>query len=312
MAHPRRFRFGVQATTATDGARWASLARRAEALGYSTLFLPDHFGAQLGPVPAMMAAAGATTALRVGTLVLDNDYRHPVVLAKDVATIDVLSGGRVELGLGAGWMDSDYDRAGITKDPAGVRIERLAESLDVLTGLWADGPLRHDGVHYRIAGLDGQPKPAQRPRPPLLVGGGGRRMLTLAARRADIVGINVSLRAGAVDAAAGRDAVAERTDVKLAWVREAAGDRYDDLELSLRVFFCSLTDDRRALAEALAGGFGVSAVEALDIPFAWFGTVEEICRSAQRSRERWDLSYFVVDQESMDAMAPVVARLGGR
>lgn len=312
MAHPRRFRFGVQATAVADGPGWAALARRAEALGYTTLFLPDHFGPQLAPIPAMMAAADATTDLRVGALVLDNDYRHPVVLAKELATIDVLSGGRVEVGLGAGWMDTDYAQSGITKDRAAVRIERMAESLAVMRSLWADDPADHDGVHYRVRGLDGQPKPRQRPHPPVLIGGGGRRMLSLAAREADIVGVNPSMHAGVIGPDTGRDAVAARVDEKLAWVRDAAGARFAHLELNLRVFFCSMTDDRRGLADTLAGGFGVTPDEALEVPYAWFGTVEEICDSAERCRQRWDISYFVVDQDAMAGMAPVVARLAGR
>lgn len=311
MAHPRTFRFGVQATGVADRAEWVALARRAEALGYSTLCLPDHFNRQLAPVPAMMAAADATTTLRVGALVLDNDYRHPVVLAKEIATIDVLSGGRVEVGLGAGWKDADYELSGILKDPVGVRIERLAESVQVLRALWTDGPAHHAGDHYHLGGLDGLPKPVQRPHPPILIGGGGRRMLSLAARLADIVGVNVSLPAGAVGAEVGIDALAERVDDKVAWVRDGAGERYPDLELSMRVFVAALTDDRRALADMFAEGFGVSPRQALDVPFAWLGTIEEICQQVQRCRQRWDLSYFVVGQDAMEAMAPVVSRLSG-
>jgi len=174
MAHPRRFRFAVQVSTASSGDDWAAQARRYEDLGFSTLFLPDHFGDQLAPIPAMMAAADATTELKVGALVFDNDYKHPVVLAKEIATIDVLSGGRVEFGLGAGWMNSDYIQSGIPKDRDGVRIARMAEGLEVMKGLWADGPFSFSGAHYTISGLDGLPKPVQRPHPPILIGGWGR------------------------------------------------------------------------------------------------------------------------------------------
>ena len=200
MAHDRRFRFGVQLHTATSGEAWTGAARRAEDLGYSTLFLPDHFGDQLAPVPALMAAADATTTLRVGALVWDNDYKHPVVQAKEAATIDVLSGGRVEFGIGAGWMTSDYEQAGIPKDRAGVRIARMVEALAVYRGHWGDGPFDFEGEHYRIAGLDGFPKPVQRPGPPILIGGGGPKVLAIAAEHADIVGVNPPIPKGYIDA----------------------------------------------------------------------------------------------------------------
>jgi probable F420-dependent oxidoreductase len=196
MPHDRRFRFGIQLSHAAGPADWAELARKAEDLGYSSLQLPDHFGAQFSPAPALAAAAGATRDLRLGTLVLDNDYRHPVVTAKDMATVDLLSDGRVELGIGAGWMASDYDQSGIGMDPAGVRVDRLAEAVTVLKGLFGPGPFSFEGEHYTIRDLDGQPKPAQDPHPPFVLGGGAPRMLRLAGREADIVGINPALRSG--------------------------------------------------------------------------------------------------------------------
>jgi probable F420-dependent oxidoreductase len=312
MAHPRSFRFGVQLARAAAGPEWAELARKAEDLGYSTLFVPDHFGDQLAPVAALMAAADATTRLRVGSLVLDNDYRHPVIAAKEAATIDLLSGGRLELGIGAGWMASDYEQSGIALDPASVRVDRLEEALDVLDGLFGPGSFNFEGKHYRVAGLDGLPKPVQRPRPPLLIGGGGRRVLTLAARRADIVGVNPSIRSGRVDAAAARNGAPDVTDQKLGWVREAAGPRYDDIEINVLVFACVVTDDRASVIETMAPLFSVSPEEVADHPHAWVGTVEEICDDLVARRERWDVSYLVVQgAEAMEAAAPIVARLAG-
>ncbi len=311
MAHPRTFRFGAQVTTAATGEAWAALARRAEDLGYSSLFLPDHFGDQLAPVPALQAAADATTTLRVGTLVHGVDYKHPVVLAKEVATLDVLSGGRVEFGLGAGWMTSDYEQAGIDKDRNGIRVSRMEEALAVCRGLWAEGPFSHDGEHYRITALDGFPKPVQQPGPPILIGGGAPRVLGIAARHADIVGINPSLPSGAVDAATGADAVAGRLDEKLGWVRDAAGSRFDDLELNILVFFAQLTDDRAAVLDAMAPMFGVSAADAGEVPYAWVGTTGEICDQLRVARDRWGTSYFVVQGDALDTMAPVVAELAG-
>ena len=310
MAHARRFRFGIQLATATSGEDWAAQARKAEDLGYSALFLPDHFGDQLAPVPALMAAADATSTIKVGTLVFDNDYKHPVVLAKELATLDVLSGGRVEVGLGAGWMQSDYDQSGIPMDPPKVRVDRMEEAIAVLKGCFAPGPFSWQGRHYQITAYDGLPKPRQSP-PPLLIGGGARRVLSIAAREADIVGINPSIRSGQVDAAAAQDGAAGQTDQKLAWVREAAGDRYDDLEINMLQFAGVITDDRAGTAEMMAPLFGMPPSEVETYPHACIGTVEQICDDLQARRERWDVSYIVFQGDTMEPMAPVVAALSG-
>jgi probable F420-dependent oxidoreductase len=312
MAHPRPFRFGVQLSRADTGAEWAALARKAEDLGYSTLFVPDHFGDQLSPAVALMAAADATTDLRVGPLVLDNDFRHPVVLAKAAASIDRLSGGRLELGIGAGWMNDDYDQSGIAMDPPGVRIDRLEEALDILEGLFAPGPFSYEGKHYRISAHDGRPKPMQPDGPPVLIGGGGRRVLSLAARRADIVGLSPTVRSGRVDAAAARDGAAGATDRKLEWVRAAAGNRYADIEINVLIFACIVTDDRVSAIDAMAPLFGVAPEIVGDHAHAWIGTVDQICDDLVARRERWDASYLVVQgPEAMDAAAPILARLAG-
>ena len=312
MAHPRRFRFGFQFHSAASADDWRTKVRLTEDLGYSTVFLPDHFGDQLAPVPALMAAADATTELRIGALVFDNDYKHPVVLAKEVATLDVLSGGRVEFGIGAGWMDTDYQQAGIEKDRAGIRIERLEEAVAVFKGLWGDGAFSYTGEHYRITGLDGLPKPVQQPHPPILIGGGGRRMLSVAARIADIVGVNPQLAAGAVTTDAGRDASAEQTDKKLAWVREAAGDRFDDIELNMLVFLTVVTDDREGVAQGMAPAFGLTPDEALAVPHSWVGTIDQICEHIEAARDRWGVSYWVLQGDDPAPMGPVVGRLAGR
>ena len=202
----RKFRFGVQASTARTGAEWAEQARTIEDLGYSTLFMPDHFvDAALAPMVALPFAAAATTTLRIGMLVLGNDYKHPAVVAKEAATLDVLSDGRLEFGLGAGWMTADYDALGLTYDRPGVRIDRLAEALAVVKGAWGDGPFDFAGEHYTINAYDGLPTPVQRPRPPILVGGGGQKLLRLAGREADIVGINPILSAGVIGARSGQE-----------------------------------------------------------------------------------------------------------
>jgi probable F420-dependent oxidoreductase len=311
MTNARPFRFGIQASTAGADGDWAGLARKAEDLGFSSLFLPDHFGDQLAPVPAMMAAADATTSLRVGALVFDNDYKHPVVLAKEMATIDVLSGGRVEFGIGAGWMNTDYEQSGIPKERDGVRIAKMVEAIEIYRGLWSDGPFSFEGTHYSINGLDGLPKPVQKPHPPILIGGGGPKVLKIAAEHADIIGINPRLTAGEINAEAGRDAIGARVDEKVQWVKDAAGDRFDDIELNVLVFFGMIVDDRKAFAEQLAGGFGISPEDALELPYAWFGSVEEIADQLRAARDRWGISYFVLQKDAMDAMAPVVALLSG-
>lgn len=315
MARP--FRFGLQASalaggTATTTARgWRELAKRAEDLGFATLTVADHLDDQLAVVPAVQAAADATTSLRVGTLVLCNDYRHPVVLAKETATLDVLSGGRLEVGVGAGWMTTDYEAAGIPLDRPGERIARLAEALDVLEGAWATGPCTVRGRHYQVTALDGLPKPVQRPRPPLLLGGGGRRMLTLAGQRADIVGLNVSLAKGVIDADAGPDGTADRTDEKVGWVQAAAGDRFADLELQVRVHLVLATDDRAGTAEAFGPAFGLSPAQALESPHALVGSTDDMVEDLLARRERWGISYIGVGVEALDAMQPVITRLAG-
>jgi probable F420-dependent oxidoreductase len=308
----RRFRFGVQASAAVGSRRtWADLARKVEDLGYSTLSIPDHFDAQLAPAVALMAAADATTTLRVGALVWCNDYRHPVVLAKEVATLDLLSEGRVELGLGAGWMRRDYDQAGLAYDPPGVRVDRLVESLEVLKGLFGHGPCHFEGRHYRIAGLDGTPKPVQRPHPPILIGGGGPRMLTFAGRHADIVGVNPNLASGEVTAEVARDATAERFAEKVAWVAEAAGERFERVELNVRCFFVVFTHDRVGTAEAMGAGMGLSADQALSSPLALVGTAGDMVEVLRERRERLGLSYVTVGPDDVEAFAPVVAELAG-
>jgi probable F420-dependent oxidoreductase len=311
MAHPRKFRFGVQVSTATSGDAWAALARKAEDLGYSTLFMPDHFGDQLAPVPALMAAADATSTLNGGALVFDNDYKHPVVLAKEMATIDILSGGRLELGIGAGWMTTDYEQSGIPHDRPGVRVDRMVEGIAVMKGLFADGAFDYQGEHYTITGMDGLPKPITKPHPPILIGGGGKRVLGIAAREADIVGINPNMKAGEVGPDAAADAVAAVADKKIAWVKEAAGDRFDDIELNCLTFMTVITDDRDDFAAKVAPVFGIPPEEVADVPHAFVGSVDQICADLETRRERWGFSYYVVQADAFDAFAPVVARMTG-
>ena len=309
MGSTTPFRFGVQHHGTCGAKEWAELARKVEDLGFSTLTLPDHFESQFAPGPGLAAAAAATTTLKLGTLVYCNDYRHPVVLAKEVATLDLLSDGRLELGIGAGWMTTDYERAGMAKDPAGTRIERLSEAIDVVEGLLGDESFSYEGTHYRINELDGQPKPVQRPRPPLVLGGGGRRMLTLAANRADIVGINVSLASGEVGVEAAADATHARTEAKLQWIRDAAGERLGEIELQCQVAIAIVTDDRDAIIAETAPAFGLTADEAAATPHALVGTTEEIVEQLIDRRERYGISYIGLHTDVLEAFGPVVAQL---
>jgi probable F420-dependent oxidoreductase len=309
MARP--FRFGIQCKGPADGAGWAAHARKVEDLGWSVLTVADHFDEGMAPIPAVVAAASATSTLTVGTMVLANDYRHPVVVAKEAATVDVLSGGRFELGLGAGWTTADYEQAGFRLDRPGVRIARLAEAIDVVRGLWAPGPLDHAGEHHRITGLDGLPKPASPTGPRLVVGGGGEKLLRLAAAKADVIAINVNLAAGVIDERAFPDGVPDATDRKLGWIREAAGARFEQLELQSRIHLAMVTDDRDGVLAQLSPAFGLTPQEAAETPHALIGTVEQICDQLVERRERWGISYVTLSADQLDAFAPVVARLAG-
>lgn len=305
------FRFGIQASTAPDRRSWVDLAKRAENLGYSALTMPDHFTDQLAPMPALMSAADATTTLRIGALVWDNDYKHPVVFAKEIATMDVLSGGRVELGIGAGWMRTDYDQAGIDYDEPKVRIDRMIEAVSVIRGCMASGPFSYSGSHYRITDYDGQPKPLQQPHPPLLIGGGGPRMLRYAAREADIVGINPTLTAGAVGPEAIANMTAEAVDEKVAIVRQAGAHRLDAIEFNIRAFLVNVTDDRDGAIDMLTKAMGVSPDMVRNSPFALIGPPEQLIEDLLARRERWGFSYVIVGGEDVDKFAPVVAALAG-
>ncbi len=310
----RPFRFGVITHKCGSGSELTEQARKAEALGYSSLFVPDHFvDHDLAPTVALAHVAAVTDTLRVGPLVLGNDYKHPVVLAREMATLDLLSGGRLELGVGAGWMTVDYEKAGMRLDRPGVRIARLAESITILKGLFAPGAFTFYGEHYQVTDLDGMPKPPQGANLPFLVGGGGKKILGLAAREAKIVGINANLKTGEGESQeTAQSLLPAATDQKLTWLREAAGDRFADLEIQTLLGFVHVTDDPSGIAKAMAGSFGVSEAEAMLAPVTLVGTVESIIELLEERRERWQMSYIVVPIESTETLAPVVARLAGK
>lgn len=319
MSRRHAFRFGVINEHMTSREAWLAGARRAEALGYATFlirdhFAPDFFGDQFAPFAALMAAAAASERLRVGTLVIDNDYRHPAVLAKEAATLDLLSGGRFELGIGAGWLRSDYTQAGMAYDPPGERISRLEESLRVLKGLFAGEPLRFAGKHYTIEGLSGFPGPAQRPHPPILIGGGHRRVLMLAGREADSAGILTSSVASGTMTQDPAERLPERVAQKVDWVRQGAGERFEAIELSLVPDFVIAEERERAAEQYLGrrGWSGITAGQVLSMPSVFIGCVEQIAADMLARREQYGFSYYVVADDQMEAMAPVVARLAGK
>lgn len=310
--HPHPFRFGVEMMEPFAGMSWAESARELESLGYSTLFAPDHFDEGLGPIAAMAAAAAATTELYVATAVFAADFRHPAVLARELAAIDVLSEGRLEVGLGAGYQVDDYRASGIAMDPPKVRVDRLIEYVAVLRGLFADGPFSFDGEHYRIDSLDGTPHPFTPGGPPIFVAGGGPRMLRFAAREADIVGVNPALPTSERRAEAPRDGVAARVDRKFGWIREAAGTRYDDLVFHGWLQVARVTDDGRGAAAEIGAALGLGADEVLGSPFVLVGSVDEIVAKLHERRERWGYSYYTVQQPAAREFAPVLAALQPR
>jgi probable F420-dependent oxidoreductase len=306
------FRFGVNVGPSRSRAEWAEKARELEDLGYDTLTVPDHLADFLAPMPALVTAAEATTTLRVGTNVLNNDFRHPVLVAREAATVDLLTGGRLQLGLGAGHMQSEYDQAGLDFDTGGVRVERLAEAVTVIKGMLRGEEVTFAGRHYRVTGHTIYPLPVQRPHPPIVISGNGRQLLTLAAREADIVGLSgITFRYGgtAPDLSGWKmSGIEER--VRL--VREVSGDRYARLELNVLVQRVLVTDEGRRAAEELARHWSqLSPDEILQSPYALIGSVDQLVENLQASRERWGMSYFTIFEPYVSVFAPVVGRLAG-
>jgi probable F420-dependent oxidoreductase len=308
----RPFRFGCGVSTAPSAGAWGAICREAEDLGFSSILMPDHFNDQFALVPALASAAALAPSLRVGALVACNDYRHPVMYAKELATIDLLSRGRVEWGMGAGWLTPEYEQAGIPFDPGPVRVSRLIEAVRLMKALFAGGPVTTDGPHYRLAGVTNFPAPVQHPHPPLAIGGSGRRLLRFAAREADIVGIGPSLMAHPGFAGEHRISALEAADRQTAWIREAAGNRYEQLELNMVAFPLDVTDDRAGRVATLAAQMGIPPEELVEAPHVLLGDVDELCEALETRRDRWGVSYWVIPAPQRHAFAPVIERLAGR
>jgi probable F420-dependent oxidoreductase len=306
--HP--FRFAVQHGSAGSGEDWAATARRAETLGYDLLVMPDHLGHQLSPFAALAAAAAATTRLRIGAFVFANDYRHPLVLAREAATLDFLSGGRFEMGLGAGWMSGDYRRIGMSYDPPPRRIDRLEEAIPLIKRLLAGETVSHRGEHYNLdrayVGVD----TVQKPRPPLAIGGGGPRMLRLAAREAEIVGLTPGFNARGWPIFS--PATEKATAAKVALVREAAGDRFERLELNLWVSSAGLVGSGNSLLGSATAAAAKAATTVYGSPYVLYGTLKGVREQLLRRRDRLGISYYSIPGRAMESMAPLVEALAGR
>jgi probable F420-dependent oxidoreductase len=319
----RPFRFAAQVPDPTSSVDdWRRAIRRVEDIGFSTLALADHFtgGYTLEPLTTL-AAASAATSLRLQTAVLGVDYRHPVLLHRMVATLDVLSEGRVELGIGAGWMRTDYDAAGLTMDRPGVRIERLDEVITAFKLLCGPDPVMFNGKHVTIDGLVGVPAVVQRPHPPILVGGGAPRMLRLAGRVADIVGVNANLSAGDLGIGSVLDVSWEKMAEKVSWAREgaeSAGRRLEDLELSMAQWLLHVSDSPSScegLLHKMAARVGVEPAWLEDAPGVLVGSAGRVVEKLQELRERLGISYVQVHAGprgvDLEPVAPVIAALAG-
>jgi probable F420-dependent oxidoreductase len=304
--HP--FRFGLHSGIAPTMSAWRERARVAEGLGYSTLYVPDHLDSQFGPLVAATVAAEATLSIHVGTLVLNNDMRNPVVLAKEIASLGLVAPGRIEAGFGAGWLRSDYEETGIKYDSPGTRVARLAESLAIMRALWREGQTTFDGEHYSLRGARCDPRPTSPPK--VIVGGGSKRVLSVAAEHADVVSVTTSMSPVNSEAEVASRATIEHFDQCLTWVRATAGDRFDSLELQITAFAVMVVPSQRAAMRS-ATMLGFPGEDALDVPILLIGTEDELCERLIQRRERWGFSNIVIPGESMETFAPIVARLSG-
>ena len=301
----------MQHHAASDGKAWRDLARKTEDLGYTTLYLPDHFGDQWSPTIAMTIAAEVTQSLRVGALVYDVDYRHPVMQAKEAATLDLAYPGRTIFGFGAGWMKTDYDEAGIAYDSPGTRIDRMKEALTIMKALWTDGSCTFNGKHYTITNAQGFPRPSTPGGPPIVIGGGGKKVLTIAAEMADTIGVNPSLAAGVVGPEVAKSALGDVYRERIGWIRDAAGARFEQIELQVLTFMTQIVPNRDEVLANIAPLFGIDPAQAGDIPLVMIGTEDEIVESLQKRREEFGFNDIVVQGDVMEAFAPIVARLAG-
>jgi probable F420-dependent oxidoreductase len=320
---PRPFRFGLQSYAAESARHWRDQARQAEDAGFSTFSVADHVigpgpalssanhGVQnVAAIPAMAVAAEVTTTIKIGARVFCVDYRQPVVFAKELATLDFFSDGRLELGLGAGWLQAEYEAMGVPWDRAGVRLDRMEETLTLIRAHFGEGQIDLHGTHVHASGFEGVPKPA-RGMPPIMIGGGAQRVLGIAGREADIVSLNFNNSSGKLDAGSFGNSTADLTNQKLAWVRAGAGDRFDDIELEIRPYLTVVTDQREATLEAMAQRFGMSTTQVAAHPHVLIGSADSICETLIERRAQYGISYVTFGGANVEALFPVVERLTG-
>ncbi len=319
------FRFGVQSFNADSGQQWKEKVQKAEALGYSSFHLADHIigpGAalertnhpvqSLAAIPAIAYAAAVTDTIKIGCRVFCIDYHNPVVLAKEAMTIDLLSGGRLELGLGAGWLAEEYKAIGLKMDTPGERISRLEDVIAGIKAYTAEAPLSISNDTINWQEFDGVPQPVQKPHPPIMIGGGSPRVLRLAGREEDIVSLNFINRAGVIGPDGVQNSTAEKTAANVNWIREGAGDRFDDIEIEIGAYFTFVMDDAAPVLGNFATMFGLSEEEMSKHPHALFGNVDSICDELQTRREVFGISYITVGEDAMEAFAPVVSNLAAK
>jgi probable F420-dependent oxidoreductase len=319
----RPFRFGMQFYNPETPREWREVARQAEALGYATFHLADHVigaGAALGPtghriqtvaaIPAMAVAIEATSTIRVGCRVLCCDYRNPVIMTKELATLDFFSDGRLEIGLGAGWLQNEYEAMGVPFLAPGRRIDRLQETVGLVRQAFSGDQLDVTGHYVHAVGFQAVPVPQKQP--PIIIGGGSRRVLGLAGQHADIVSLNFDNSSGRIGPEGVGSGTADGTQQKLDWIRAGAGDRFDTLELEIGAYFTAVTDNRSAALTAMAGRFGLTPDDLAQHPHALMGSVDAICEQLIERRERYGISYVTVGRSVMEDFAPIVARLSGK
>jgi probable F420-dependent oxidoreductase len=313
----RPFQLMVGSSDAADGATVVEQARWAESVGFTHVAVHDHLYNRHAPIPYLTAVAMATERLGLCPLVLNNDLRHPAVLAQELASLDVLSGGRVVVGIGAGWNEPEYRMTGIEYDRPGVRIERMLEAIAILRGLFGDDPVDFEGRHYRISGMRGGPKPVQQPHPPFLIGGTREKVLRVAAREAEIVGLDLRQNGAEI-----LDAFEARTEVRIGWIRDEVGDRIDakDINVLRSIGELSVTNEPLKVAADLARrladrtGVEISARDVLESPFSMIGSVPDLVEKLRTLRQRWGINSFLVgwfDDADIRAIAPVIEQLAG-
>ncbi len=324
MGRQKPFRFGVQSYSASSAKDWRDQARTAESLGYSALHLADHVIGpgpalsatnhpvqNLAPIPAMAVAAEVTSTIKIGCRVFCTDFRNPVIFAKEVATLDMFSDGRLELGLGAGWLQGEYEAIGLPFDRAGVRIDRFEETLALLRSCLGEGEVNLTGEHVHAVGFEAVPKPAKG-MPPIMIGGGAKRILGIAGREADIVSLNFNNASGKIGPAGVGSSTSELTTQKLDWIKSGAGERFDEIEIEIGAYFTVVTDQREATLGKMAPMLGLTSEQLADHPHALMGSVEAICAQIIERREKFGISYITVGRTSMEAFAPVVEALSGK